>query len=562
MQSEIILCSCKQHCIDILNFCSDEEICHSVVVLEGILRTNTDCSAAKIVKVERVDGAWTHPSVTTHHIARNLRFKCLLKLEHGINRFILKYCTTQQDFILNFKPRQTEYCVLPVYIIFKGHDGRFQAPEHEDNSIESACDRIDIGIRLLQSVTAERLREGGFGRRTFQLQSDLDQSVPCCNVFYSQILVEDAHAADNSTLWQWLGRELMTSSLGMKNFKFVAFLSSTLYKGELLTKQNPTHADIVQCTQGHVALGGGGLALFGTGCLHSWAASLEEVVPRLSSTEPVDTALFMDDSNFRGTYGGCFSTTLGAVCHEIGHIFDLGHTTHGIMGSNYHNLQSMFLQDEVDSSTLLAESSKDRQLSCLLTKESREHFMQGPAEVKNVLGCDDGLLYPDKTSTKSEVLVKELIMGWNKPEIHLLSSAKPSPLPSNLSLSQNIQGKDNVESLNFSQPMWDRDDYSKYWAQSCLVLLAHNKWINPYASQEDLNGLTFETDRKHISSKFGIRIVDVRDKNSKSLFHWKYRGDIELSEFTIPKRYLLLPQVNNLCIIDSVGQVIKVELSK
>lgn len=44
----------------------------------------------------------------------------------------------------------------------------------------------------------------------------------------------------------------------------------------------------------------------------------------------------------RGTYGTCFSTTLGSVCHELGHTFDLGHPQHGIMGRGFDNVHLVF----------------------------------------------------------------------------------------------------------------------------------------------------------------------------------------------------------------------------
>lgn len=51
------------------------------------------------------------------------------------------------------------------------------------------------------------------------------------------------------------------------------------------------------------------------------------------------------ESVFRGTYGSCFSTTLGSVCHELGHTFDLGHPRQGIMGRGFDNVHLVFLAD-------------------------------------------------------------------------------------------------------------------------------------------------------------------------------------------------------------------------
>ena len=44
----------------------------------------------------------------------------------------------------------------------------------------------------------------------------------------------------------------------------------------------------------------------------------------------------------RGTYGGCFATTLGAMVHELGHTLDLGHTENGIMARGFDVMDRFF----------------------------------------------------------------------------------------------------------------------------------------------------------------------------------------------------------------------------
>lgn len=46
---------------------------------------------------------------------------------------------------------------------------------------------------------------------------------------------------------------------------------------------------------------------------------------------------------FRGTKGACFATTLGSVCHELCHTFDLGHTEFGVMGRGFDNIDKEFV---------------------------------------------------------------------------------------------------------------------------------------------------------------------------------------------------------------------------
>ena len=77
----------------------------------------------------------------------------------------------------------------------------------------------------------------------------------------------------SETLWETLGRELVTSHIGDKKVKYLAFLSSTEYKNPHKLRPS-SHAETVKMTRGHIALGGGGLALFGTGCLWTWPSTI------------------------------------------------------------------------------------------------------------------------------------------------------------------------------------------------------------------------------------------------------------------------------------------------
>ncbi|KAJ1530516.1 hypothetical protein ONE63_005409 [Megalurothrips usitatus] len=456
------------------------------------------------------------------------------------------------------------------------HDGRFQAPENEDNSIESACDRISTGIRLVQSLIAEQLNKFGYGRNTFQLQSDLDPGAPDCHVFYSKIPVEEAHAANGDTLWGWIGRELMTSHLGNENYKFVAFLSSTHYEGKTFNKFPPTHDEIVECTRGHVAIGGGGLALLHTGCLHTWATSAEEVVARLSSSSLIDTAFFMDGSN-RGTYGGCYSSSLGAVAHELGHTFDLGHTTHGIMGPEYHDIHYMFLPEECEVVDSPAKSSLSRKsYGAYEDKRICKTKSQSPA----LKAC---LPPPHAINEENEISVmmfQELRVAWKAPEplsknitpsdsCTALLSDSPDPktdLENHRKTVTAIRNhvhiyKADVKNQDDFHPTLDKHDISPLFAQSSLGLLAFNRWINPNGTKNIDQSITYDQVRRQVSSLHGLRIIDVRDATCKSLLHWKFLQSHELQIFVIPEQYIS-PDAFSLCVVDSLGNVLKHDLHK
>ena len=171
------------------------------------------------------------------------------------------------------------------------------------------------------------------------------------HIHQTSLTREETYRLTQDQLWETLGRELVTSSIGDKKVKYLAFLSSTRYHNPRRIKPL-SHSVTLQMTKGHIALGGGGLALFGTGCLWTWPSTISSVQSRLADPSPVDPTLTMDDSGYRGTVGGCVATSLGSVLHELGHTWDLGHTDQGIMARGFDDLDCLL--------TLLSERAASR----------------------------------------------------------------------------------------------------------------------------------------------------------------------------------------------------------
>lgn len=126
-------------------------------------------------------------------------------------------------------------------------------------------------------LTAEKMYEKGFGKKTFQVEKE-------CRIIKTSLTRRTVFNMHPEKLWEYIAREL-TAGPNSKHQKYLAFLSCTYWDGQNL--------------HGHVALGGGGLALFGTGCLYTWPSKLEEVLPCFMNMTQVDTGTLLDDSCFR-----------------------------------------------------------------------------------------------------------------------------------------------------------------------------------------------------------------------------------------------------------------------
>lgn len=219
------------HKLLIDNISSAEKVSFSLVLLKGSIKVcniNSPCNSNHCENVELVN---LSTDKTSKWPIVNKKFKCLADLLVGENCLVLRYCRTDFKINLHYSPRKTEFCVTPLYIICKDHDGRFQSPNGYENSVEAACCKIGLGARLIQCLTAEKLYECGYERRTFQLERDLGSAQEECVQFHSRLSVSEARSMAQEDLWTYFGREIMSSSLSSSHRKFLAFLSCTLWDG-------------------------------------------------------------------------------------------------------------------------------------------------------------------------------------------------------------------------------------------------------------------------------------------------------------------------------------------
>lgn len=327
--------------IQIKNFNDYDSVNYRLVLLQGFVHfKDSDCC--------KISGNLLCSSNGTEVVwpVFNGLFKCLAELIPGLNEVKLTYEGIIKSLFINFEVHETNQCVVPVYFIPKDHDGCFQSPQEVENSEESAIARIGFGMLMIQSLFAEILGERNFPRKSFQLEIDLCHKAPPCRLFKSSLTVAEVVKMSDEELWEEVGRELMLSNLGSEKRKFVCFISCTLWNGHNALA-NP-------------ALGGGGLALLGSGSLHTWPTSLTETVSSLTNEKKLEPHL-LDNSCFRGTYCGAFATSLGSTAHEMGHIFNLGHTRSGLMSRGFDNAHLLFIQASD------GENSKgDKLIPCLI----------------------------------------------------------------------------------------------------------------------------------------------------------------------------------------------------
>jgi len=227
-------------------------------------------------------------------------FKFINQLSLGLNRLKLLY-EFENHFCRKYlqlqrRPNYNTRTLKLIYVIPIGDTGHFQS-SNSNNSIDSACRKIVLGAKLIQSLVAERLFEQGYGRKAFNLFS-LDGSEPICEVHQSSLTKSELHALSGEKIWNITARELLEKECITESVKVLAFLSCTEYENSVPVTTRKQYFDALENVKGYVACGKGHLAMLGSTGLHSWASEIGEVFRSLTSQDAVDANLF-DDSGFR-----------------------------------------------------------------------------------------------------------------------------------------------------------------------------------------------------------------------------------------------------------------------
>ena len=417
-----------------------------------------------------------------------LKFKVVVKLHQGDNEIKFDFLGVKDILRISFKPSYTPYFVRLVYIVCKDDDGRFQSPTHLNNSIDVAIKKIRVAGQVLQCCMAELIWTQNLGRKTFRLESDSITGDPIVHIHHINITRQESYKMSAESLWEFLGRDILTSSIGDKKVKYLAFLSSTMYQNPKKIKPI-SHHETLKMTKGHIALGGGGLALFGTGCLWTWPTTVTSVQSTLCDTTPVDPCLYMDDSGYRGTVGGCVATTIGGVLHELGHTLDLGHTEDGVMSRGFDDLDSLL--------TIISEKGGSRS-------------GQGTEGRRALTPCGRG---PSPEQTKQPLILPPKSTNISSNQSPRFTSVRRSD-----SISKYLEKYSEKRILGDST-----SEGGCYWTRSCALLLAHQPWIrkghfNPCSAELRIS-------KHQVESCCTLAVVELRGK--KGLVHQSWESEPE-----------------------------------
>lgn len=321
--------TCENHCIEIKHINVNTCFSRKIILIFGIIKDPCD---HQIIEFSHNNSDIVQKSLY------NGNFKILLRLtEYTASTLKIKYCQSELDVSLLHKSIDPIiYDIKPLYIIPKNHDGKFQCDDNAENNADIATKKIDLMMELSQCVFSTKINESEKDERSFALEK--------CEIFNSSLDVEDVRSMNQFELYDKIAAELIEQfgTETIKRRKFVGFMSCTRFLG-LEPDEDYNYVNIKNKTQASPSLSTGFLALLGNGSFFALPNDLNKVIEAFQNKKIVNVAKLLDDSNYRRTYGGCFATFLGSLIHEMGHIFDLGHTNSGLMGTDIDYVHRFFL---------------------------------------------------------------------------------------------------------------------------------------------------------------------------------------------------------------------------
>jgi hypothetical protein len=329
--------------LKIANFENGETIRYPVALLLGTIEDKSETKIAIVNHSAKDDERdWTG-------IAHCGRFKALVELHPGKNELELSVGNTKLSWTLNYRPQTNPYVVRMVYFTDKSGKTDYQTPIADDP--QDFRGKFDAALKIMQSFTAEAMNDDGYGRRTFNLQTDENGRV-ITHVIRGDRAAEEYWSMDDGKMY-----ELAAAAIGeqIPNPKAINLAVAAFTSFDPVTKKN----------RAHTALGGGDLALFGGATIYTWPKSVADVQRACMDATMTDVTKFASDSIDRNAYWANSSTCIGACLHELGHAFGLPHSAdyNGIMVRGIDNFTRWFVfVDPPCAGSLRAVTFKDEEI--------------------------------------------------------------------------------------------------------------------------------------------------------------------------------------------------------
>jgi len=253
-----------------------------------------------------------------------------------------------------------QLCILLAKDSPEVYDAVPERAQKEGHNLSTAIRKFRMAAYLWQAFTAEQMNRNGFGRRCYRYEEEWQPgSLSWRDLETGQMRNEaKVHVVRmNKTVAEIQDLDIAQQYDGAQDGGRLFDYAMEAVKGYF--NPRPGQPQYVTCMyldshwdkqvgtiRGHAALGGGDnllkLAIFGSHCLQSYPAHIEEVVPAFTDCTRTDTNFVANDCNEAGSNWEAANIGIGAHLHETGHLFGAPHQESGVMKRDYTRLNRTF----------------------------------------------------------------------------------------------------------------------------------------------------------------------------------------------------------------------------
>lgn len=305
-------------------------------------------------------------------------FKALVYLQPGPNKLRLDF--TSPKLPTNSGPAHTSWininflplisspplqlCILVAKDSPETYDAVPERAQKEGNNLATAVRKFRMAAYLWQAFTAEQMNRNSFGRRCYRYEEEWQPGSLTWKDMETGLMRNEAKIhiiRMDKTVKEIQDLDLAQQYEPAKKKGDLFGIASAEVKKYF--RPTPGQTQYVSCmfldahwdkkagtVRGHAALGGGDdtikLAIFGSHCLQSYPAHIEEVVPAFTDCTRTDTDYVANDCNESGSNWEAVNIGIGAHLHETGHLLGCPHQESGVMLRDYVRLNRTFTTRE------------------------------------------------------------------------------------------------------------------------------------------------------------------------------------------------------------------------